>query len=700
LAVDNNDNPVITWEQLKINGGGFYHVYTKRWNGDSWEPISSDPNALFFEANGSYEVNARPSLAIDSSNNPVISFSSYPLEDGTPNLAHIYVYHWTGSNWEKVGGGIISEESGYGDSVIALDSADNPYVVWSTPGNIYLKRFTEQVVDTSPPTTTITLSPPNPDGSNGWYKNPVTVIVTPTDDSSGVADTRCRLSPAQPRVPNTFDDFFIDFIDPYPCPYLGTGAPVGGIASDAAHTLYVASRDNADNKETPVKSLSFKVDTTPPSVGPGYPDRGFDAETWYNHPLAIVFNGQDATSGIERNNAVDFSLAPCATITYSGPDSVNINSFIVLSGTCTDVAGNSRTVAAIGFRYDATPPLVTVVRVTPNGTYPTAPDVFCQSSDALSGIVTSPVLTTTDNGNGSFTATCTGTDRAGNTGTASVTYTVTPSDTTPPDTTITGKPNSPINITAATFSFVGSDNVTPASSLTFECALDNSAFASCTAPKTYLNGTLSSGNHTFQVSAVDSAGNKDPSPATYSWLVDTTSPTATSIMKSPSPFNAQGWNSTDVTATWNWADAGGAGINNANCPATTVSSGEGSSLLITANCFDLAGNKGIASVTVKIDKSQPDVAIYEAVKGKPVLTLTLYKTSYRKNSIPPAICNSSDPQSGLATAATPLATVRNNSLQAVNNPPKTEGTYTATCTATNNAGLSKTTTVSFTVTAK
>ncbi len=40
-------------------------------------------------------------------------------------------------------------------------------------------------------------------------------------------------------------------------------------------------------------------------------------------------------------------------------------------------------------------------------------------------------------------------------------------DTTPPDTTITGNPTNPSNSTSATFTFTGSDNVTPAGSLTF-----------------------------------------------------------------------------------------------------------------------------------------------------------------------------------------------------------------------------------------
>lgn len=85
---------------------------------------------------------------------------------------------------------------------------------------------------------------------------------------------------------------------------------------------------------------------------------------------------------------------------------------------------------------------------------------------------------------------------------------------------------------------------------------------------------------------------------------DTTAPTA-SPAQLPAP-NGAGWNNSDVTVSWNWADnAGGSGINAAQCTTSSVSSGEGASLNLSATCKDLANNTGTASRTVKVDKTAP-----------------------------------------------------------------------------------------------
>src|SRR5439155_296782 len=105
-------------------------------------------------------------------------------------------------------------------------------------------------------------------------------------------------------------------------------------------------------------------------------------------------------------------------------------------------------------------------------------------------------------------------------------------DATPPDTTVDSGPTSPTNATIASFTFSGLDNVTAPANLTFECKLDSSGFGACTSPVTYNN--LADGPHTFYVRARDAAGNVDPTPAQFSWSVDTAPP---DTLLDSMPFN-------------------------------------------------------------------------------------------------------------------------------------------------------------------
>jgi len=128
--------------------------------------------------------------------------------------------------------------------------------------------------------------------------------------------------------------------------------------------------------------------------------------------------------------------------------------------------------------------------------------------------------------NGTVTATITAgvaQDGVGNLNTASTSTDNTVTfvfDSTPPNTTINSGPTNPTTSTSATFTFSGSDNITPAASLTFECKLDGGAFASCTSPISY--SSLSLGSHTFQVRAIDAAHNVDPTPASFTWEIHAT----------------------------------------------------------------------------------------------------------------------------------------------------------------------------------
>jgi hypothetical protein len=182
-------------------------------------------------------------------------------------------------------------------------------------------------------------------------------------------------------------------------------------------------------------------------------------------------------------------------------------------------------------------------------------------------------------------------------------------DVTPPDTSIDSGPSNPSSSDSATFAFSGTDNAGGLGVASYECALDSSIFIACISPRSY--NELADGSHTFQVRAIDLANNVDPSPASYTWVIETTPPDTTAPTAAPthSPTaNANGWNNADVTVTWNWTDnTGGSGIDSANCTTSSTSSGEGT-IALSATCKDLAGNTGSASYTVMVDKTAPSIS--------------------------------------------------------------------------------------------
>ena len=110
-----------------------------------------------------------------------------------------------------------------------------------------------------------------------------------------------------------------------------------------------------------------------------------------------------------------------------------------------------------------------------------------------------------------------------------------------PDTTLTEKPADPSS-TSASFSFTGS-----ATSVAFECQLDDAPAVPCASPWTV--NDLSNGSHTVKVAALNSQGFADLSPASHTWTVNvttlattlTTKPEATTTNRSASfGFTASG----------------------------------------------------------------------------------------------------------------------------------------------------------------
>jgi Tol biopolymer transport system component len=82
-----------------------------------------------------------------------------------------------------------------------------------------------------------------------------------------------------------------------------------------------------------------------------------------------------------------------------------------------------------------------------------------------------------------------------------------------PNATITKGPKAKTKKKQATFEFTGTDGRAVAS---FECSLNGAPFTSCTSPHAVKG---KKGKNHFEVRAKDSAGNIDPTPATFDWKV-------------------------------------------------------------------------------------------------------------------------------------------------------------------------------------
>ena len=213
---------------------------------------------------------------------------------------------------------------------------------------------------------------------NGWYTHPVTYTFTGADLTPGSGIDHC------------------DTIT-YSGPDNGDATVKGGCV------------DKAGNPTQVTKGLGY--DSTKPTIDTATPSSDPNAAGWYNGPVTFRFHGTDATSGINS----------CPDQTYSGPDGAAAQ----ITGTCTDLAGNSAT-KTVTVKYDTTAPTVsdaTPDRQPDHGGWYNAPVKFTfHGSDALSGIAScdSKSYSGPDDGSAQVDGSCV--DAAGNSASKTVAF--------------------------------------------------------------------------------------------------------------------------------------------------------------------------------------------------------------------------------------------------------------------------------------
>ncbi|MFH0830479.1 MAG: cell wall-binding repeat-containing protein [Parcubacteria group bacterium] len=143
LTLDPSDRPTVAWYD---DTPGNFEILVSSWDGANWVNMLGGLGATNVSNNTG--TSNTPSLALDSSNRPVIAW-----DDITTGNNETLVTRWNGANWVKMGGALgadnVSKNAGASDAPsLMLDASGRPVVTWqdATPGNdeILLSRWNDK----------------------------------------------------------------------------------------------------------------------------------------------------------------------------------------------------------------------------------------------------------------------------------------------------------------------------------------------------------------------------------------------------------------------------------------------------------------------------------------------------------------------------------------------------------------------------
>jgi LPXTG-site transpeptidase (sortase) family protein len=455
------------------------------------------------------------------------------------------------------------------------------------------------VVDTSAPSTSITAEPSDPSTNSS-----VSFSFSGDDDSgSGVAGYQCKLDSGN---------------------YVSCTSPKDySSLSDGSHSFMVYAVDAAGNSDSSPASYTWIVDSTAPITGitakPSDPSASASA--------SFSFSGNDGSGSGVAGYQCKLDSGDYGSCTSPKDYSSLSDGSHTFTVSAADLAGNSETPVSYTWIVDTSAPS-TSITAKPSDPSTSSSASFSFSGDDGSGSGIAGYQCKLDSGDyasctspqtysslsdGSHPFTVYASDAAGNNDPLPATYTWVV-DTSAPNTNITTKPSDPSASSDASFSFSGDDG-SGSGVAGYQCKLDSGNYASCTSPKAY--SSLSDGSHTFTVYATDTAGNDDPSPATYTWVVDTSAP-STSITAKPSDPST----SSSATFSFSGNDGSGTGVAGYQCkldsgdygscssPKTYSSLSDGSHTFIVF-AADMAGNSETSPVSYiwVVDTSAPSTSI-------------------------------------------------------------------------------------------
>ena len=271
--------------------------------------------------------------------------------------------------------------------------------------------------------------------------------------------------------------------------------------------------------------------------------------------------------------------------------------------------------------FDATPPQTTIDSGPVGPTTNATPTFVFSSSEAGSSFECrvddtafaecGTPYTTNDLVDGDHTFEVRATDGSANRDAtpASRSFTV---DTTAPQTTIASGPAALTRDSTPTVEFSASETGSR-----FECRVDAASFSACDSPTT--TAVLSDGDHSFEVRAIDAAGNPDGSPASRSFTVDTAAPHTTMNSGPSGPISDStpmfGFSSSESGSSFE-CRVDGASFASCDSPTATAVLTDGSHTF-EVRATDAAGNPDVtpASRTFTVDTAAPQTTIASGPSG-------------------------------------------------------------------------------------
>ncbi|TMA00927.1 MAG: PKD domain-containing protein, partial [Methanobacteriota archaeon] len=444
---------------------------------------------------------------------------SLNASDATSGVAAIW-YRIDGGGWTLFAGPFGLAEGRHQVDYYAVDQA----------GNVEPVNSVDVGIDTTPPTTSASLS--GTAGENGWYVSNVTVTLTASDGTSGVATLVYRVDGGA---------------------WLTYSVPFA--LQDGVHTIDYFATDVAGLVE-PQESVAVQIDTMPPTTAAESSGTA-GANGWFVSSVTVFLNASDATSGI-------------ANITYrvdGGPWSVYAGPFVLADGVhvveffATDLAGITEPIRSLSIAIDTTPPVTEATlagTLGQGGWYTSAVTFSVHASDPGSGIAN--VNCRVDGG--TWTSLCAGvvlgegvhsvefyaTNGAGLVeSTQSITVMI---DVTPPATidTLTGElGDNGWYRSNVTVSFNATD--APSGVAGIQYRIDGGARVAYSAPFILLDG-----QHVLDFFAIDVAGNVEALQS-VTIRINTVAPLTTALISGTS--GNDGWYVSNVTVTLSASDGTG-----------------------------------------------------------------------------------------------------------------------------------------------